>query len=214
MQFYKFSDLCYQNILNTTLLEAIAVFTDLLSVWFAIKENIMVYPTGIVSVLIYVYICLFAGLFPDMGINGFYFIISVYGWYKWTRKDRTDNFIPITTNSLSQHAVSIICAIVFFFILQFVLTNYTDSTVPNWDSTTTSIFSVGKWLMALKKIENWLFWIVGDVISIPFYFHKGLVLPGFQFTVFLVIAISGYQEWGKKLNEQKQQAYKDSRYRS
>jgi nicotinamide mononucleotide transporter len=132
--------------------------------------------------------------------------MSVYGWYKWTRKDQADHFIPISKNTAVQHILSIAGAIVFFFVLQFVLTNYTDSTVPNWDSTTTAIFIIAMWLMALKKIENWIFWIVGDVISIPLYFHKGLVLTSFQFTVFLVIAILGYLEWRKKLYGQTQKA--------
>ncbi len=204
MQPHEFFDLFYQNILNSTWLEAMAVLFGLLSVWFAKKENLLVYPTGIISVLIYVYICFFAGLYADMGINFFFFIMSVYGWYNWTRKDQTDHFILITKNTFGQHVLSIVGAIAFFFILQFVLTNYTDSTVPNWDSTTTAIFIIGMWLMALKKIENWIFWIVGDVISIPLYFHKGLVLTSFQFTVFLVIAVLGYFEWRKKLHEQKQ----------
>ena len=203
MQFNEFIDLFHQNLINTTWLEAIAVLFGLLSVWFAKKENILVYPTGIISVLIYVYICFFAGLYADMGINGFYFIMSVYGWYKWTRKDTADHFIPITKNSAKQHIIGVVGVIVFFFIFQFVLTNYTDSTVPNWDSATTAIFIVGMWLMALKKIENWIFWIIGDLISIPLYFHKGLMLTSFQFTVFLLIAILGYLEWRKKLTNLK-----------
>ena len=200
MQTHEVFDVFYQNILNSTWLEAVAVLFGLLSVWFAKKENLLVYPTGIISVLIYVYICFFAGLYADMGINFFFFIMSVYGWYKWTRKDQADHFIPISKNTFGQHVLSIVGAIAFFFVLQFVLKNYTDSTVPNWDSATTSIFIIGMWLMALKKIENWIFWIIGDVISIPLYFHKGLVLTSFQFTVFLVIAILGYLEWRKKLH--------------
>ena len=202
MQFSEFIDLFYQNILSSTWLEAVAVFFGLLSVWFAKKENILVYPTGIISVLVYVYICLFAGLYADMGINGFYFVMSVFGWYKWTRKNEGNLFIPISKNTGLQHLLSVAVAIVFFFVLRFVLTNYTDSTVPNLDSLTTSIFLVGMWLMALKKIENWIFWIVGDVISIPLYFHKGLLLTSFQFTVFLIIAVLGYMEWQKKLKLQ------------
>lgn len=202
MEFSGFFDIFYQNILGTTWLEAVAVLFGLLSVWFAKKENILVYPTGIISVLIYVYICLFAGLYADMGINVFYFLMSVYGWYKWTRKDQRDNLLPITNNSIMMQVLSITGVIVFFFILRYVLSNFTDSTVPNWDSATTAIFLVGMWLMALKKIENWIYWIVGDVISIPLYFHKGLLLTSFQFTVFMIIAVAGYLEWKKKLNEQ------------
>lgn len=199
MNFQNFFDLFYQNILQTSWLEAVAVLFGLLSVWFAKKENLLVYPTGIISVLIYVYICFFAGLYADMGINFFYFIMSIYGWYKWTRKDKKDNYIPISRNTFAQHIICIAGLIIFFIILRYVLMNFTNSTVPNWDSTTTAIFIVGMWLMALKKIENWIAWIIGNIISIPLYFYKGLVLTSFQFTVFLIIAISGYLEWRKKL---------------
>jgi nicotinamide mononucleotide transporter PnuC len=82
-----FFDLFYQNLLQSTWLEGVAVIFGLLSVWYAKKANILVYPTGIISVLIYVYICYHAGIYADMGINFFYFLVSVFGWYKWTRKD-------------------------------------------------------------------------------------------------------------------------------
>lgn len=202
MQPHEFFDVFYQNVLNTGWLEAIAVFFGLLSVWFAKKENILVYPTGIISVLIYVYICFVAGLYADMGINFFYFIMSVYGWYKWTRKDTRNRFIPISTNSPAQHFYSIIGTVAFFLILQYVLRNYTDSTVPYWDSATTAIFIIGMWLMALKKIENWIFWIIGDLISIPLYFYKGLALTSFQFLVFLILAVLGYLEWRQRIKQQ------------
>ncbi len=184
MDFNAFFEVFWQNVLSTTWLEAVAVVFGLLSVWYAKKENILVYPTGIISVLIYVYICLNFGLYADMGINGFYFVMSVYGWYKWTRKDQHDHLIPISKNSPFQNVISLVGVIVFFFILKYVLTNFTDSTVPVLDSATTAIFIVGMWLMALKKIENWIFWIVGDLISIPLYFHKGLLLTSVQYTVF------------------------------
>ncbi|MFP4469082.1 MAG: nicotinamide riboside transporter PnuC [Bacteroidales bacterium] len=203
MQFNEFFEVFYQNVLNTTWLEAIAVFFGLLSVWYAKKENILVYPTGIISVLIYVYICFFAGLYADMGINFFYFIMSVYGWYKWTRKDRQDNYIPIKWNSPQMQVYAVLASIAFFFLLRHVLSNYTDSTVPNWDAATTAIFIVGMWLMALKRIENWIYWIVGDLVSIPLYFYKGLVLTSFQFLVFLILAILGYMEWRHRIKLQK-----------
>jgi nicotinamide mononucleotide transporter len=199
-----FFDLLYQNLTHTTWLEAVAVLFGLLSVWYARKENILVYPTGIISVLIYVYICYFAGLYADMGINGFYFLMSVYGWYKWTHHDSEQQTIVISYNSVTQHVVSIIATIVFFVVLYFVLSQYTDSTVPVWDSATTAIFIVGMWLMALKKVENWIFWIIGDFVSIPLYFYKGLALTSFQFTIFLMLAVWGYIEWRGRVKEQQQ----------
>jgi nicotinamide mononucleotide transporter len=114
-------DTLYQNLLNTTWLEAIAVIFGLLSVWFAKQENILVFPTGIISVLIYVYICYFAKLYADMGINFFYFIMSVYGWYNWSRKDRNRKVVVISVLDLKGWVLYTGAFVVFFVALNFVL---------------------------------------------------------------------------------------------
>lgn len=193
----------YENVLASSWIEAVAVIFGLLSVWFAKKENILVYPAGIVSVLIYVYICLDVKLYADMGINFFYFIMSIYGWIKWSRKTADKTVRPISYASANEWLISIIGLVIFFIILVYILKNYTDSTVPVWDALTTAIFIVGMWLMALKKIENWLAWILGDLISIPLYLSKGLVLTSIQFAVFLILAIAGYIEWSSKFKVQR-----------
>ena len=195
MAMYEIWQVFLDNLYQSTLLEGIAVFFGLASVWYARKEDILVYPTGIISVLIYVYICFFAKLYADMGINVFYFWMSVYGWYFWTRKDSARKVPPVKFSTTWEHIVSIVSAVIFFFILRYVLINFTDSNVPNWDALTTSIFIVGMWLMARKKVENWAWWIAGDIISVPLYFSKELVLTSFQFAVFLGLAIAGYIEW-------------------
>lgn len=189
----------YQNIMATTPLEFVAVFFGLLSVWFARNENLLVYPSGLINVGLYVYICFVAKLYADMGINVFYFVMSIYGWYNWGRKDENKKHISITYCNVKQH---ILCLLLFSFsfgILFFLLKMYTDSTVPLLDSLTTAIFIVGMWLQTLKKIENWVYWIVGDILVIPLFFYKNLALTSVQFMVFLVIAISGYIEWRKKI---------------
>ncbi|RLD49520.1 MAG: nicotinamide riboside transporter PnuC [Bacteroidetes bacterium] len=192
-------DLLYQNLVDSSILEAIAVFFGILSVWFAKKENILVYPTGIISVIIYIYICFFAKLYADTGINFVYFVMSIYGWYMWSRKDAEKYVLPISWCTKKDHMISAGMLVFFFVSLSYFLTNYTDSNVPIIDSTTTSIFIVGMWLMARKKIENWIYWIIGDIISIPLYFYKDLALTSIQFTVFLVLALLGYIEWRRKI---------------
>ena len=192
-------DILYQNFIDTSILEAIAVFFGILSVWFAKKVNILVFPTGIISVVIYVYICFFAKLYADMGINFVFFVMSVYGWYMWSRKDAEKHILPISSCNRKEHLISAFMLAFFFITLSYFLSNYTDSNVPVIDSLTTSIFIVGMWLMARKKIENWIYWIIGDVISIPLYFYKELALTSVQFTVFLVLAILGFLEWRRKL---------------
>ena len=192
----------YENLRATSWLEALAVLTGLLSVWFAKKENILVYPTGIVSVLIYVYLCFHVKLYADMGINAFYFVMSIYGWVKWSMKTADQHVRPITRSSSKEWILSIAGTILFFIILVFILKKYTDSNVPVWDALTTAIFIIGMWLMAFKKIENWLFWIAGDLMCIPLFASKGLILTSFQFTVFLMLAVSGYLEWSSKIKVQ------------
>jgi nicotinamide mononucleotide transporter len=191
----------YQNFLASSWIEALAVFTGLLSVWYAKKENILVYPVGIVSVLIYVYLCFTVKLYAEMGINAYYFLMSVYGWVKWSRKTDSKPARPITKSSRKEWMYAIAGFLVSFFILYYVLDNYTDSTVPFWDALTTAIFIIGMWQMALKKIDNWISWIIGDAIAIPLYTSKGLALTSVQYIVFLALAVAGYMAWKKKLTE-------------
>ena len=202
MTWSDFLTLLIDNINNTSWLEIVAVFFGILSVWYAKKANILVYTTGIISVLIYVYICFFAGLYADMGINGVYFIMSVYGWILWSGKKQSNKTRPITFCNLKFHFLNILVLIFFFVVLSFILKSYTDSTVPIWDSITTSLFIVGMLLMALKKTENWIFWIIGDVISIPLYFSKGLIFTSLQYTVFLILAILGFIQWLRIYNKE------------
>lgn len=180
-------------------LEGVAVFFGLLSVWYSKQENILVYPTGIVSVLIYVYITFNYKLYADMGINGYYFIMSVYGWYHWTNTSGQVGQIPITRNSMRENVIALSVFLLAFFIIRFGL-NFTDSDVPNWDAITTASAISGMWLMARKKLENWLAWIFTDIIAVPLYLYKGLILTSLQFFVFTILATMGYMEWKKRLS--------------
>lgn len=191
--------------LDTTVLEFVAVVFGLLSVWFAKQEKILVYPTGIISVLIYVYICFGIKLYADAGINLFYFIMSVYGWYKWSKKGDQPQLRITKCNakdwlvSLVMFFISAIVIIVLLKLLKQDDVEYWSTSIPYIDTFTTAIFIVGMWLMALKKLENWIFWIIGNVISVPLYAYKGLVFTSFQFLIFLIIAVAAYMAWRKKL---------------
>lgn len=193
----------FKNGLNQmTWLEAVAVLFGLLSVWFAKKENILVYPTGIMSVLIYINICFDAGLYADMGINAYYFVMSVYGWTVWAKKRGNNTHIPISKNNLLENIITVIILITSYFLIHYVLITYTDSDVPQWDAFTTSVAFAAMWLMAKKKIENWIAWIITDLVSVPLYFYKGYMLTSFQFLVFLGLAITGFITWQKSLKIQ------------
>ena len=201
----SFFEILIQNIIASTWLEIAAASFGLVSVWYAKKANILVYPTGIVSVLLYVYICQNAQLYADMGINAFYFIMSVYGWIMWKMKTIDKKERQITFMNLNNYLVSILLFCCSVFIILFLLNYYKSDDVQYWatkvpyvDTFTTAIFIIGMWLMAVKKVENWIFWIIGDVISVPLYFYKGLVFTSLQFFIFLILAVLGYIEWRKK----------------
>lgn len=208
----SFFEVLLQNILDSTWLEIIAAFFGLVSVWYAKKANILVYPTGIISVLLYVYICFYAQLYADMGINAFYFIMSVYGWIMWKlktsdKKERQVTFMNRSNFWFSGFIFFGSIALILFLLKYF---NGDDELcwatgIPYIDTFTTAIFVLGMWLMALKKVENWIFWIIGDVISVPLYFYKNLVFTSLQFLVFLILAVMGYIEW-RKLAKQNQLA--------
>jgi nicotinamide mononucleotide transporter len=137
-----------------------------------------------------------------MLINGYYFIMSIYGWYVWTKKE--NNIVtPISRVSLKEKKIAVL---IFIFSIIFVygVYNYFDkwnSISAYIDNFTTAIFFVGMWLMAKRKIENWIFWIIGDIISVPLYFYKGLTFTSLQYLIFTFIAIAGYYSWKKTLNK-------------
>ena len=182
-------------------LEIIGVVFGFLSVWYAKRNLILVFPMGLISTAIFVYLLLKWELLGDMMINAYYFAMSIYGWYVWTRKSN-DSVTPITRTTSNEKRVS---TFIFIATLAFVYIVY--QTADKWtswtaymDTLTTAVFFVGMWLMARRKIENWIFWIVGDVISIPLYFYKGLTFTSFQYLIFTLVAIYGYLAWKKILN--------------
>ncbi|WP_296700663.1 nicotinamide riboside transporter PnuC [Algoriphagus sp.] len=186
-----------EGLKQMTLLEGVAVIFGIASVFYSMKENIWVYPTGIISTLIYVWICFQYKLYADMGINAYYFSMSIYGWYVWTHPKEGEKVLPVTWLKPSGWIFSIGIFLISYLILYLVLSQFTDSDVPYWDSFTTASAFVGMWLMAKKKVENWIFWIITDLVSVPLYFYKGLILTSFQFLFFTVLATLGLIAWIK-----------------
>ncbi|NDP27436.1 MAG: nicotinamide mononucleotide transporter [Flavobacterium sp.] len=183
-------------------LEITAVIFGLLSVWYAKKDNILVFPTGLVSTFIYAYLLWKWELLGDSMINVYYFIMSIYGWYHWTRKNGDVVEFPISVMTIKEKymaSVIFVSTLIFVILVYFYFNKFT-----NWynyvDTLLTAIFFVGMWLMAKRKIENWIFWIIGDIISIPLYFAKGFTFTSFQYLIFTIVAIYGYIEWKKTLN--------------
>tara|TARA_R110002074_G_scaffold197610_6_gene364745 strand:- start:15759 stop:16391 length:633 start_codon:yes stop_codon:yes gene_type:complete len=184
-------------------LEIVAVIFGLLSVWFSKQNNIWVYPTGLISTSIFVYLLFTWGLIGDMLINVYYFIMSLYGWYIWTRKVDAEHFTPITSVTKKENRISIFIFIgtVIFVLVVYQVFDKWNSWTAYVDTITTAIFFVGMWLMAKRKVENWIYWIVGDIISVPLYFYKGFTFTSFQYLIFTILAIYGYNAWKKNISK-------------
>ena len=183
-------------------LEAIAVIFGFFSVWYSKQENILVYPTGIVSTVIFVYLLWQWGLIGDMLINVYYSSMSIYGWYVWTRKVDAVHFIPITRTTRKENLWSIVIFLgtALFTVAIYLFFDKWNDWTAYVDTFTTGIFFLGMWLMAKKKLENWIYWIIGDIISVPLYFYKGLTFTSLQYLLFTIIAIYGYRTWKRSLS--------------
>lgn len=184
-------------------LEITAVIFGFLSVWYSKQNKVLVFPTGMISTAIFVYLLLKWELLGDMMINGYYFIMSVYGWYIWTRKVDETHVTPISRTTPKEKKISILIFIATLVFVYFVYETFDKWT--SWtayvDTITTAVFFVGMWLMARRKIENWIYWIIGDIISVPLYFYKGFTFTSLQYLLFTFIAIFGYLAWKKTLDK-------------
>lgn len=185
--------------LQTSYLELIAVAFGLTCVWFMKKESLWALPTGIVNVLIYVYIFFSARLYANAAINAFFFLMSAYGWYNWTRKVGADSKLRITRSTKQELLLNLLAGIIFFIIIRTVLVMNTESNIPSWDAATTAVYIIAQWFLSRKKIENWLLWIAADSVMIGLCAWEGLYFSSFQYLVFTIIAILGFREWRTKL---------------
>ncbi|UPQ80175.1 nicotinamide riboside transporter PnuC [Flavobacterium azooxidireducens] len=189
-------------------LEIIGVIFGLISVWCAKKDNILVFPTGIISTTIFIYLLWEWKLLGDFTINIYYSIMSVYGWYHWTRKKEGKTEFPIANITKNEKLWAIVIFVLTSIGVVLIYTFFDKFT--SWtayvDTFTTGVFFVGMWLMAKRKVEHWIFWIVGDIVSIPLYYYKGLTFTSLQYFIFTIIAFYGYIEWKKTLNNSLQKS--------
>ena len=191
-------------------LELFAVIMNITSVVYAKRNNILVYPTGLIGTGIFVYILLNFSLLGDTIINAYFFSMSIYGWYFWSRKKDEVFVNQVSTINRNEIKFLFILAISSLIFIYFVY-DYFDKW-NNWtayvDNITTAIFFVAMWLMARRKIESWIFWIIGDLITVPLYFYKGLTISSIQYIIFLILAVLGYISW-KKILDKNQQKLKE-----
>jgi len=184
--------------------EAIAVLFSVVSVIFSLRNSIYVFPTGIVATALYVALLYHWNLLGDMLINAYYFSMSMYGWYIWTRPAQSRPVTPISNTSSRQwvYAAGIAVASAVGIYVLYAYYDRIEDYRSYVDMGTTGIFFAGMWLMALRKTEHWLVLLIGNVISVPLYFSKGLIFSSLLFCFLAIIAAVGYRRWIHYLNSQ------------
>lgn len=195
-------DTFIQNIRETKWPEWVSTLTQIASVWYARKNNVLVYPTGIIGVLLAAYVYFFMvspPLYADASLNIYYFLMSVYGWYNWVQKKDGDQYaFPISWCNKKELLIGIGLFVFFWVALYFILSTFTNSNTPFLDSLVSSSAITAMWWMAKRKIENWIAWIFSNIVAIPLNFYKGLMLFTLMYVLFLLLAWWGYVEWKKE----------------
>ncbi len=186
------------------ILEFLAFWFGIISVVFAKKQNILVYPTGIICTIITMYLMYKVSLLGHILVNLLYTIISFFGWWNWSRKENNDLVVKVskfTSNDLTK-SLLIFFFIVFvaYFAHDFFATNF-EGQIKELDILTSGIFVTAMWLMANKKLENWILWIIGNVITIPLYLSSDKIILSIQYVIFTILAVQAYIEWKKSLSK-------------
>ncbi len=193
----------YQYSTSQIIAEFLAVIFGIWSVLLAKKNHVGVFPTGMINSGLYIWLLFQWSLFGDMLINIFYFIMSIYGWYVWKFNKTNGESLNITFMQPNDKKYVIAIFIISFIFVTAVYL-YFDKYYFWWvylDTFITALFFVGMWLLAHRKIENWIFLLMGNIVAIPLFFIKGFALTGFLFIFLSIIAVTGYQSWRKLTNQ-------------
>jgi len=193
------------GIRNTTALEYLAVVSGILSVWYSRKENILVYPVGLVNTVIYIYLSFKYHLIGEAAVNLYYTIMSVYGWVLWSKRNQQQELVVrITFSSAKEWQYQLLFFVSFYLgiyvALYFLKQSFYEGAIPWADAFASATAFTGMWLMARKKVESWYWWIFTNIAAIPLYFVKGLVFTSVYYFILFIMAIWGLIEWRRRAN--------------
>lgn len=192
------------------ILEAIVFVTGILSVWYAKRENILVYPTGLIATAITVYLFFRDGLLGDMMMNFYWSAMSIYGWWNWSRTKDNQKIVQISRTTTKEKGIGIGLFLATMLVNYGVYKVFGNEIEPSnyIDIFTSGIFFTAMWYMALKKLENWTLWIFADLITVPLYAYRGWGMLSLQYVIFTILAIQAYFAWKKSLDKRPQMSLK------
>lgn len=173
----------------------------LIYVWFSIRQSIYTWPAGIITSLFYCWVFFAAKFYAGMGLQGYYVVISVYGWWSWhqgSNSDSGDEKLRVSYSNRNLWIKLFVLNLLLTLLMYYLLDRYTDSPIPFGDAFTTSLSIIATWMLARKKIEHWLIWIFIDLVSVTLYLYRGLYPTVFLFMVYAIMAGIGFYEWRKE----------------
>lgn len=185
------------------IVEIFGMISGLVYIFLEIKAKLLMWPVGIVTSAFFIIVFFTSKFYADMSLQIYYLVISIYGWIYWYKGNKNSQTKKLPVTKISKKTALILLAITFilFLIMSFVLKQYTDSPIPYWDSFTTALSITATWMLAKKIIEQWLIWIIVDLVSMALYIYKHLYPTAFLFLVFTILAFVGYFEWKKQINK-------------
>lgn len=192
----------FYNWLSNNYIETLGAVFGIVYLWFSVKQNIWLWPVGLITSAFYGFVFFTSGFYADMALQGYYLIISVYGWLNWkfggTTKD-ISNILPVTWLTWKGEIIAIVTTGLLTVLISNILIRFTDSTIPWWDAFTTAASIVATWMLTRKYIDNWIYWIVVDSISAGLYLYKGLYPTLLLFIAYTIMAIFGFFSWKKTM---------------
>ncbi len=189
--------------ISNNYIELLGAIFGLLYIILSIKQNIWCWPVGLITSALYIYVFFVTKFYADMGLQVYYLVVSIYGWYFWMyggESNKQDD-LKISKAGFRMSAYLALATVVLFCMIAFILVKFTDSEIPYWDAFTTAGSFVATWMLARKIIEHWLLWIIVDAVSLGLYIYKGLYATVILFAVYTVLAITGYIAWKKELKK-------------
>jgi nicotinamide mononucleotide transporter len=178
-------------------IEILGVITSLIYLYFSVRQQIWLWPFGIVSSALFIYIFYMNRFYADMSLQGYYLLISIYGWYNWSMgKRRNDSGkLPVTRIKLLTAIILLIIFVLLWIFIAVLLIHFTDSDVPWGDAFTTAGSIVATWMLARKILEHWIIWIIVDAVSAGLYLFKDMYPTVILYFIFTVIAVIGFYKW-------------------
>ncbi len=182
--------------LNGNYIEVLGVLLSIAYLWLSIRQNILLWPVGILSAVMYIIVFYDSKFYADMGLNAYYFVISIYGWIHWSNRGGEKNAgLPVTNVGVIRATVLLGIILVLFAVTGYLLDHLTDSPVPYWDALTTAASVVATWMLTRKILEHWILWVFIDIVSMGLYIYRGLYPTAILFAIYTTMAVIGFVQW-------------------